>query len=208
MARRHADSWLDAVASVVTAIVLGAETFVTLWLRVVTRPDQAFNEEIVPREQIRAIGFAAGTVLIWLAIHTIATTTGVSLLDTDSVLIWLIVAGLIIAVVTPIGVHLAAAIATVVLIVVARDRADISETVQVVALSMAPGILIAVPSVEVQAAAVLYGSILLIYGLRVVHRVPVERAVLAAIVPAYLLFWVGFGGDAAIIELLRRWYII
>jgi len=54
-----------------------------------------------------------------------------------------------------------------------------------------------VPIPGVAAVCGLYGTGLLIVGLAVVHRTTPRRAALAGIVPATLVFGVGFGAIAA-----------
>jgi hypothetical protein len=80
--------------------------------------------------------------------------------------------------------------------------------VQVLAYAAAPCPLAAIPSPELRVACCLYGAALLVVGLSTVHGTTTGRAVLAAALPATLLFGYGFGGVAALVALLQAWYII
>lgn len=110
--------------------------------------------------------------------------------------------------VAPAVLHLLAALQTLTLMAFVRDRAGVSETVQVLAYATAPCPLAAVPSPELALLGCLYGSALLVVGLVTVHRTTTGRAVLAAALPGSLLFGYGFGGIDALTALLRAWYII
>ena len=110
--------------------------------------------------------------------------------------------------VAPASLHLTAALQTVLLIAFVRDRAGISETVQVLAYASAPCALAGAPIPELRAACALYGAGLLVVGIRAVHGTTTGRAVAATVVPASLVFGYGFRGFDAIGTLLTRWYII
>jgi hypothetical protein len=119
------------------------------------------------------------------------------------------VAVLLVAVlVAPAVLHLLAALQTLALMLFVRDRAGVSETVQVLAYATAPCPLAAVPVPELRVACCLYAAALLVVGLVTVHRTTAGRAVLAAALPTTLLFGYGFGGVGAFVALLRAWYIV
>lgn len=181
---------------------------VRVWILTLIVPWRVFPNRIRRGEQLRAILFTILVAGAWVAVRVAVDFGSFPVLGNApelSVLIWALLLAVVVA---PIGVHVAAAIATLVLVAVATDRAGVSETVQTVAFAMAPAPAIAVGVAEVQVVAALYGSVLLVYGLWAVHEITLERAVLAGLLPVYLLFVVGFGADAGFVELLRRWYII
>jgi len=111
-------------------------------------------------------------------------------------------------IVTPAALHLVAAIQTLPLMVLADERAGISETVQVLAYAAAPCALAGVPIAGVRIVATAYGAVLLVVGLSVVHGIGPRRAAVAGAVPAVLVFGYGFRGFSALATLLTRWYII
>lgn len=190
----------DAVAAVARTLRLWGETLLTPW--------RVFPGGIRPGEQLPAIIVAILVTGAWVAVRVVVDPGSVPVLGNApmvSVLIW---AGLLAVVVAPLAVHVMAALATVVLIGIASDRAGVSETVQTVAFAMAPAPVLATGVAELQVLGTVYGSMLLVYGLASVHRISLERALLAAAVPAYVLFVIGFGADAGFVELMRRWYII
>jgi hypothetical protein len=104
---------------------------------------------------------------------------------------------LLAVVVAPAALHLAAAIQTVLLMLLVDDRAGVSETVQIIGYASAPCVFAWVPIPGVAALCGLYAAGLLIVGLAVVHRTTPLRAAVAGIVPAILVFGVGFGAIAA-----------
>jgi hypothetical protein len=115
---------------------------------------------------------------------------------------------LVAVLVAPAVLHLLAALQTLCLMVTVRDRAGVSETVQVLAYATAPCPLAAAPIPELTVASCLYGGALLVAGLVTVHRTTAGRALLAAALPGTLLVGYGFGGVDALTSLLRAWYII
>jgi len=94
----------------------------------------------------------------------------------------------------PAGLHLTAAIQTVLLMLTVDDRAGVSETVQVVAYATAPCALAWIPVPAIAAACTLYGAGLLVLGLAVVHTTSLLRAIIAGGIPAVLVFGVGYRG--------------
>jgi hypothetical protein len=66
----------------------------------------------------------------------------------------------------------------------------------------------AVPVLELQAFVVVYGAVLLVIGIVVVHRTSVSLAALVAAIPAVVGFVYGFRGVEAVGTLLRQWYLI
>lgn len=183
-------------------------TYALLWGTAMVAPWKCARTYIVDRDQTRAIGFVMVMISVWLGLGAVLNTASwpvIGGLSSVSFLIWLALLAVFVA---PIAVHVLAFIATVVLVATVHDRAPVSETVQVIAFAMAPVVFFAIPVVEVQAAAAVYATALLVIGLRTVHRTSVWRAFLAAVIPAYLLFGVGFGANDALVELLRATTII
>ncbi|WP_251342933.1 YIP1 family protein [Haloplanus halophilus] len=175
------------------------------WVEVVVRPRRFFSHGVAPGDQAPGLVFAVVTA--------VAYALGLALLDparfpATGALRAAVVVLLVALLVAPAVLHLLAALQTLALMATVRDRAGVSETVQVIAYATAPAPLAAVPVLELRVAACLYGAALLVVGLAVVHDTTVGRATLAGALPAALLFGYGFGGFGALAALLRAWYII
>lgn len=189
-------------------VITTGKLYTVLWLTAMTAPWVCFRQYIVERDQTRAIGFAMVMIGAWLFAGLALGTATYPVIGGAPVVSFLIWLALLTVVVAPVAIHLLAFIATVVLAATVAERGTVSETVQAITYAMAPAVFLAVPLDAVQAAFALFGSLLLVYGLKVVHSTSIWRAFLAGIIPAYLLFGVGFGADAAIVEMLRTYYII
>ena len=173
------------------------------WIEVLARPQRFFANGVAPGDQAPGLAFAVAVVLAYvggvLAVDPtrILSPDRVPILGGSTALTVLLVLLVTALVVAPAGLHLLAAIQTVVLIAVVDDRAGVSETVQVLGYALAPAALAWLPLPGVAAVCALYGTGLLIRGLGVVHGIGPLRATLAAGVPAALVFWGAFGGLAS-----------
>lgn len=189
-------------------LVLIGRTYLHVWITALLAPWLCFRTYVLDRDQTRAIGFAAVVTVVWLLAGVLAGTVSYPVLGgmpAASLLLWLVLLSLV---AVPIGIHLLSFVATLILVATVSERAPVSATVQVVAFAMAPAVFLSIPVVEVQAIVGVYGALLLIYGLRVVHETSFWRALLAGAIPAYLLYALGFGADAALYEVLRAFTII
>lgn len=179
-----------------------------IWLDVTFRPWVGFTRHVQPRDQSRGVIFAIAVVAAWVALSAAYGTFDYHVIGDLRLLSLVLWITLLLAVVTPVAIHLLGAVVTLMLVFLAPHRRGVSETVQVIAFAMAPIVFVAVPNTTVQAVSGLYASVVLIVGLTVVHRLPFERGVVIGALPAYVLFLYGFGAESAIVELLRSWYII
>lgn len=178
------------------------------WIDVVTGPRRFFGSAVVPGEQAPALGFAGTVVVVAAVIAIVVSPTGFPVFRGRPLLSALLVVGLLVVLVVPVGVHLVAAVETLGLLVLAPERGGISETVQVICYSMAPCVVVGLSVPTLTAVATWYGFALLVTGTAVVHRLPRGRALVTSIVPGTLVFGYGFGGLAATAAVLRSWYII
>jgi hypothetical protein len=172
---------------------------------VFVRPGRFFRSGVAPGDQAPGLVFAVVMAVghaVLLAVLDPGRFPATGALE-GAVLV-LLTAVLI----APAVLHLLAAVQTLALMAVVRDRAGVSETVQVLAYAAAPGPVAAIPVPGLRVACCLYGTGLLVVGLREVHETTTGRAILAALFPAALLFGYGFGGFDALFTLLRAWYII
>jgi hypothetical protein len=105
--------------------------------------------------------------------------------------------------VAPAALHLTAALQTVLLILLVRERAGVSETVQVLAYATAPCVLAGIPIPGLRLVCAAYGAALLALGVGEVHGTSLTRAVVVTAVPSALVFGYGFGGFGALESVLR-----
>lgn len=175
------------------------------WFEVLVRPRRFFDRSVVAGDQAPGLGFAMAVVAVeesvrlWLVPGAIPPLTPTPVLS----------AGLVVAVavllVTPVALHLVAAVTTLALRWLVPGRAGISHTVQVVAYSTAPCALAGVPDPGLRLACAAYGAGLLGVGLGRVHGVGGWRVLAVPTVPAAVVFGYGFRGFAAAAALLGRW---
>lgn len=175
------------------------------WVEVLVRPRRFFENAVAPGDQAPGLVFA---VVMAVAYALCLALLAPAQFPASSALRAAVVVLLVALLIAPAVLHLLAALQTLCLLAVVRDRAGVSETVQVLAYATAPCPLAAVPVPTVRVAACLYGTALLVVGLATVHRTTTGRATLAGGLPAALLFGYGFRGFDALATLLRAWYII
>jgi hypothetical protein len=172
-------------------------------LEVLVRPRRFFRNGVAAGDQAPGLVFAVAVAVVYttglfaLVPSRIPTLAGGPAL---SALVGLAAVALLLA---PAVLHLTAAIQTVLLVLLVRDRAGISETVQVVAYAAAPCVVAGVPSPELRVVCAGYGTALLVVGLSERHGVSVVRAAVAGAIPAAFLFGYVFGGLAALQAVAR-----
>jgi len=176
---------------------------VRAWGEVLIRPRRFFANGVAPGDQAPGLSFAVVVALIYIS-GLLATQPDRILADdripvlADSVGLTVVFVLLVTAVVAaPAALHLVSAIQTVLLMLTVDDRAGVSETVQVIGYATAPCVFAWVPVAGVAAVCGLYASGLLLVGLAVVHRTTLLRAAVAGLLPAILVFGVGFGAIPA-----------
>ncbi|WP_336023127.1 YIP1 family protein [Halobellus salinisoli] len=173
------------------------------WVEVLLRPEQFFRNGVAPGDQAPGLVFAVAVAVAY-AIGLFAFVPGrIPSLAGGRVVSAVVALAVVALVIAPAVLHLTAALQTVILILAVRDRAGISETVQVIAYATAPCAVAGIPSPWLRFACALYGTALLVVGLRAVHGTTTTRAVVAAAVPAALLFGTAFGGIDAGRAVLR-----
>ncbi|WP_340099200.1 YIP1 family protein [Salinibaculum salinum] len=169
------------------------------WIEILLRPNSFFREKIAPGDQAPGLTFAATVVFFAEAVRLATTADAYPVVagqPAASAILWLLV---VMVLVTPAGIHLTAALQTVILIGGADDRAGVSETVQVICYSLAPLAFLGIPSVWVKAVVVLWAAWLFVYGMATVHDIWLPKAVGLAAVPAVLILGYGFGGNAHVV---------
>jgi hypothetical protein len=166
------------------------------WLAVLVTPRRFFRSAVAPGDQVPGLTFAVA-VAAPAVVAAVLTGPVPTPFTGRPVASRLFVAAALVVLVAPLVLHLAAALQTVALLVVAPERGGVSETVQVIAYASAPCALAGVPSPAVQAACALYATGLLVVGTSEVHSVSIPVAALAAAPAATLAFGYGYRGVAA-----------
>jgi hypothetical protein len=178
------------------------------WAELLLRPRQFFRTKVAPGDQAPGLTFAAAVVLV-AELTRMATVAGAYPVfggrPAASALLWLLA---VLVLVMPAGVHLTAAVQTLLLMAAVEERAGVSETVQVICYATAPCAFVHLPGVWVipapviGAAAAVWGGALFVLGIATVHEVPVARAAVVAGGPAAAVFGYGFGGNDAVVSAL------
>jgi len=172
------------------------------WVAVVSHPRRFFAKSVRPGEQGTGLLFAMAVVLV-AAGTRLATRPGtVPSLVGGTAVSALLVLGLVVLLVAPVGLHLVAALQILLLRPLVPERAGVAETVQVLAYATAPCALAGLPIPTLRLLCAVYGSWLLVQGLAAVHGTTRWRAAVAGLVPAVVVFGYGFGGFAALAGLL------
>jgi hypothetical protein len=164
------------------------------WVEVLVRPRRFFRNGVAPGDQAPGLVFGVAVVLGYLLVRFALSPASIppwADSQAASAALALLVAGLIVA---PAGLHLTAALQTLILIATTRERAGVSETVQVLGYASAPALFAALPFPAVRLLACLYGAVLLAVGLSEVHDVPLWKAAALGALPALFVFGYGFGG--------------
>ncbi|MFB6297334.1 MAG: YIP1 family protein [Salinirussus sp.] len=175
----------------------GPVGLVRAWGGILARPRTFFREQVAPGDQAPGLTFAAVVVLATELIRISLVADAYPVVagrPAASAVLWVL---FVVVLVAPAGIHLTAALQTVILMGTVPDRAGVSETVQVLCYAMAPCVLIGIPDPWVRAAAALWGAGLAVVGVAEVHNVHPGTALVVAAIPAFLIFGYGFGGYEA-----------
>jgi hypothetical protein len=172
----------------------GPRGLLRAWIEVLVRPRQFFRNGVAPGDQAPGLVFAVAVAVAYAVGLFAFVPERIPALaggETVSAAIALAAVALVVA---PAALHLTAALQTIILILTVRDRAGVSETVQVVAYATAPCVAAGLPVPSLRLVCTLYGAALLVVGLREVHDTTTARAIAAGAIPATLLFGSAFGG--------------
>jgi hypothetical protein len=178
------------------------------WVEVLIRPRGFFRTGVVPGDQAPGLVFAVVVALAFVATRFLFVPSSIPVIEGRPALsatLALLAVGLLVA---PATLHLTAAVQTLFLMAVVRDRAGVSETVQTIAYATAPCALAGLPFPGVRVVCTLYGALLLVVGLSEVHETTLSRAAVAGVGPAALVFGYAFGGFGAIVAVARAWALI
>jgi len=171
---------------------------VRAWAEILARPRRFFARKVAPGDQAPGLTFAAAVILV-AEITRMAVVPDaypvVAAQPAASAVLWLLA---LVVLVMPAGIHLTAALQTLILIGAVEERAGVSETVQVICYALAPIAFLGVPNVWVQAAVALWAVGLLAVGMAVVHDIPLPTALAVIALPALVLVGYGFGANTDI----------
>lgn len=176
----------------------GPRGLVRAWVEVLVRPRRFFENGIAPADQAPGLVFAVAVTFSYVGGRLVFDPGSFPVFGDSVVVSALLVVGVACLLVAPLALHLTAALGTLALIPLVRDRAGISETVQAIAYATAPCVFAAIPIPEIRVVAAAYGAVLLAIGFAVVHDTTPIRAALAALLPATLVFGFAFGGFSAL----------
>ncbi|ERJ06268.1 Yip1 domain protein [Halorhabdus tiamatea SARL4B] len=163
-----------------------------------TAPREFFRQAVAPGDQAPGLVFLSVVVAIEESLRYVLVPSGAPVFGGRPVASAVLAVLVTVVLIAPTGLHLLAAIQTILLWPITEDRAGISETVQVLAYATAPCVVSGVSLAPLQLLAAGYGSVLLIVGLSTVHEVSYWKTTLAGATPAALLYGVAFGGFDAL----------
>lgn len=176
------------------------------WVTVLVRPRRFFRAAVAPGDQAPGLVFAVAVVLVAEGSRLALRPEAIPAVGSSPPLAAALWLGVVALFLTPLAIHLVAALQTLLLAPVAPDRGGTSETVQVLGYATAPCVVAGLPSPEIRLLAVLYGTLLLVVGTAERHHVELPLAAAVAAVPAVLVFGVGFRGVGAA-ETLTGWTV-
>jgi hypothetical protein len=172
----------------------GPVALLRAWVEVLVYPRQFFRGKVAPGDQAPGLTFVAAVVLVSESIRLAVVDGAYPVIGgqpTASAVLWVL---FVVVLVAPAGVHLTAALQTIILMGTVEDRAGVSETVQVLCYATAPCVLVGLANPWVTGAVAVWGATLFVVGLSEVHGVSLATALAVAAVPAALAFGYGFGG--------------
>lgn len=178
------------------------------WVEVLVRPRRFFRTGVAPGDQGPGLTFAMVVIAIEEGGRLILRPAAVPPLAGGWLLSAALVVGLASLLITPVGLHLLAAVQTLLLRPVVTDRSGVSKTVQVLAYAGAPCVFAGVPIPAVRVLCMAYGGLLLALGLAIVHDTTLWRAGVAAFLPGAVIFGYGFRGFDAIMNLLTTSHLL
>ncbi|RDI72931.1 YIP1 family protein [Halopelagius longus] len=173
------------------------------WVEVLVRPRRFFRNGVAPGDQAPGLVFAVAVAVAYAAGLFAFVPGRLPALGGGPAVSAFVALAVVALLVAPAVLHLTAALQTVLLIALVRDRGGVSETVQVLAYAAAPCVFAGLPVAGLRVVCTVYGAALLVLGVAEVHGTTLPRAAAAAAVPAALLFGYGFGGFAALEAVLR-----
>lgn len=183
----------------------GAGRLVRAWVEVLVRPNRFFRTAVTPGEQGPGLLFAMAVVLVEETTRLALVPAAVPRLAGGRLVSAVVVVGLAVLLVVPVGLHLLAAVQTLLLRALVAERAGVSQTVQVLAYAVAPCALAGAPLPALRLLCAAYGAWLVVVGLATVHGTARWRAAAAGAIPAGVIFGYGFRGFDAVSVLLGAW---
>jgi len=180
----------------------GPGALVRAWLEVLLRPRRFFRTGVAPGDQAPGVVFVGCVVFVFVATRFALVPDSYPVVAGQRVASVVLILVVAVAFVAPLVLHLLAAVQTLALAPLVRERAGVSETVQILAYATAPCALAGLPIPTLRAACALYGTVLLVIGTAEVHDVDFVRAAVVAALPAVFAFGYAFGGFGAAASVL------
>ena len=194
----HVTSWTSSVSG---GRERGPRGLARAWGEALIRPRRLFVNGVAAGDQAPALTFAiavAGVFTLGWIVADPGVVPGIVDSTAVSAVVLLLV---VVALAAPVGLHLTAAAATLAVLVASiefdsglslRDRAGVSETVQVVAYASSPMAFAGPPIPALRVVCGVYAAVLLVIGVRVVHEMTPLRTLVAALPPAVIGFGIGY----------------
>ncbi|WP_135661863.1 YIP1 family protein [Halorhabdus rudnickae] len=167
------------------------------WLSVLVAPRQFFRSAVAPGDQAPGLVFLTLVVGLEEASRYALVPGATPVLGGQPTATAAFVLLATVVLVAPVGLHLLAALQTVLLWPVTEERAGVSETVQVLAYATAPCVFAGVPVPAIRVICAIYASALLMIGISAVHEIDYPRGAITGAIPATLLYGVAFRGFEA-----------
>ena len=176
----------------------GPRGLLRAWVEVVVRPRRFFAHGVAPADQGPGLTFLMAVVAVEETSRLALAPEAVPSLVGGRLASAALLVGLATVLVAPLGLHLLAAVQTLLLRPLVADRAGVSQTVQVLAYAAAPCAFAGLPVPAIRVLCGAYGAVLLVLGLSIVHDTSPWRAAAAGALPAALLFGYGFRAFGAV----------
>jgi len=174
----------------------GPRAVARAWFEVLTAPRRFFQAGVAPADQAPGLFFLMGVVLFAEGGRYVLADAAPAV-GSHPIAGPVLALSLTVILLAPVALHLLVALQVLVLRALVPDRAGVSETVQVLAYASAPCVVAGVPVPAVRLLCTVYGFVLLVVGLAVVHETSYRRAAVAAIPTAAVGFGYGFRGFEA-----------
>lgn len=175
---------------------------------VLVNPRKFFRRRVAPGDQAPGLTFAMTVVFVEEASRYGLSAAAVPSIAGGTIPSLFIALAITVVLITPVVLHLVAAIQTLCLLPFVAERAGIGETVQVISYATTPCLLAGVPIPELRVVCTAYGTALLTIGITETHGTSDRLAFIVSAIPAAIVFGYGFRGFAAVMTLLAEWYII
>ena len=182
----------EEIVGFVMAFLDASLNLIDTWLKVMTKPHLFFGEMMEESGQGEGLIF----VMVLVAIEEGSRLAWIGLEYS------IIILGVTVFIATPILLHIVAAIQTVLLRFVKKDRNEMSLTVKVICYSISPCVFMGLTVPFLRIICAVYGWLILVIGIKEAHGVSMRNALLVTAVPSIIIFGYMFRGLLSIEALI------